>query len=75
MIVKLLIELNTQTRGVNVTGPINDVFLCHGMLGMAMDAIRANARKLEEEQRNGPRIEVPDIRLEGFDGRNEGDPR
>ena len=37
--IQLVITIVPKIGGVNVAGPINDRFLCYGMLEMAKDAI------------------------------------
>ena len=48
--IQLIITLVPEIGGVNVQGPIQDRFLCFGMLEMAKDAIRTHQENQNKQQ-------------------------
>ena len=56
--VVLTITFDPASCQVQVNGPISDKMLCHGLLGMAADALRDHWRS------KASRIIQPDLRVE-----------
>ena len=54
--VRMVIELNLDTGGVSVSGPIQDKVFCYGLLEMARQAV---------EKFEAPKIQVPAIMVPG----------
>jgi len=58
--VKLVITFTTETGQVNINGPINDKMFVHGLLGLALEALRDHWAK-----QNRGAIVVPQLHLDG----------
>ena len=66
-IIVYTIRYDTETRALNIDGPIQDRILCYGMLGMAMDIVHEfnidEGRKAQDTPGSGLVIPQPGFQL------------